>query len=359
MRDNVRSMMQMEDVLRRTILCVMSWMVLLASMPAAAQESETAPPAITEEERALQEAKEGKVRSPLGASLSVSQSIGGGTFVADPYVRRASYDVSLSMSPYWRITPLMRLSAGLSVSQAIIENYSSNTTLRNRTLLSDLSLSLAHMQLFKIPGIGIGVSGSAGVSLPTSIQSQYRGLYFSSKAGLGMSRAVGPVYLAYRFSIFKNFNRYTSPIIDKAKVGEHVVYAHYAGNEQLTTDLVSVGGNNTNFGIVNSLLASWNIGAGVSLAVMWAMNNAWAYNSRPLDEYASEYAEDGVGQRDAQTGVVDISYQFSPNMSVSLGSATMVAPKTANNKDVIFPFLNFSNNYRNSTSVYMSLNGNF
>jgi hypothetical protein len=345
--------------LKRAILCVMSLMVLLAAWPATAQESDTAPPAITEEERALQEAESGKARSPLGASLSVSQSIGGGTFVADPYIRRASYDVSLSMGPYWRITPLMRLSMGLSVSQAIIENYSSATTLRNRTMLSDLSFSLAHMRLFEIPVLGIGVSGSVGVSLPTSIQSQYRGLYFSSKASLGMSKVVGPVYLAYRCSAFKNLNRYTSPIIDKAKVGEHVVYAHYAGNEQLTTDLVSVGGNNTSFGVVNSVLASWNIGAGVSFAVMYAINNAWAYNSRSVDEFSSDYAEDGAGQRDAQTGVVDVSYQFSDNMSVSLGSSTMVAPKSANNKDVIFPFLNFSNNHRNSTAVYMSLNGNF
>lgn len=345
--------------MKRAILCVISWMVLLAAMPATAQESETAPPAITEEERALQEAKEGKTRSPLGASLSVSQSIGGGTFVADPNIRRASYDVSLSMSPYWRITPMMRLSAGLSVSQAIVENYASTTTLRNRTLLSDLSFDFSHFRLFTIPGLGIGVNGSVGISLPTSLQSQYRGLYFSTKANLGLSKSVGPVYLAYRFSAYKNLNRYTSPIIDKSTVGEHVVFAHYAGNEQLTTDLVSVGGNNTSFGIVNSVMASWNIGAGVSFAVVYAVNNSWAYNARSLDEFASDYAEDGMGQRDAQTGVVDISYQFSDNMSVSLGSATMTAPKTANNENVIFPFLNFSNNQRNNTSVYMSLNGNF
>jgi hypothetical protein len=352
---------RMEEPLRRVILCVTSWMVLWAALPAWAfeRDSNTAPPAITEEERILQEAQAEKKPFPLGASVSLSQSLGGGTFTEDPYVRRASYDVSLSLSPYWRITPLLRLSAGLSVSQSLVENYDSSVVSKNRILLSDTSLALNHMRLFVIPGVGISVRGGISITLPTSLQSQYRSLYFSSKAGLSMSKSIGPVYFAYGLSFFKNFNRYTSPVLDKSKVGEHVVLAHYGGNEQLTTDLVAVGGNNTNFGIGNQFVVSWNISDELSLAAMYGINHAWTYNTYEDDELTGLYADAGRGMRDSQMGVVDISYMVNPHLYLSLGSQTMVAPKTADNKGVIFPFLNFSNNYRNNSSVYLSVGGQF
>ncbi len=347
--------------MRRVILCVTSWLVLWAALPTAvrAQDGETAPPAITEEERALEEAKRGKEPFPIGGSVALTQSIGGGTFTEDPYVRRASYDVSLQLSPYWRITPLLRLSAGLAVSQSLVENQDSDTTLKNRTLLSDTTLALNHMQLFKIPVLDVGVRGGISFSFPTSLQSQYRTLYFSSRANLGLSKIVGPVYIGYGLSVFKNFNRYTSPVIDKSKVGEHVVLAHFEGNEQLTTDLVSTGGDNTSFGLMNSLVVSWNVTDKLSLAAYYALNHSWTYNTYDKDELSSPYADAGRGMRDAQTGVVDVTYMVNRNLSVSLGAQTMVAPKTADNKDFIFPFLNFSAHHRNNSAIYLSLGGNF
>lgn len=335
-----------------------AWFVLCASVPMV-QAQGAVPPAITEEERALEEAKRGTGPFPLGASVSLTQSLGGGTFVKDEYVRRASYDVSLGVSPYWRITPMLRLGAGLSVSQSMVENYDSSVTKRNRTSLSDLSLSLTHLRIFTIPVVKIGINAGINASFPTSLQSKYRGLYLSTRARVGMSKIVGPVYLAYGVSFFKNFNRYTSPIIDKSRVGEHVVLSHYNGNEQLTTDLVSVGGLNTSHGLVNTFLVSWNIIDNLSLAVYYALNHSWTYGEFEKDDLSSPYADAGRGLRDSQTGVVDISYSINNNLSVSLGAQTMVAPKTANNEGAVFPFLNFSNNYRNNSAVYLGLGGNF
>jgi hypothetical protein len=355
----------MEEQLRRVILCVMSWMVLWAAFPAQALERDngTAPPAITEEERIIEEAKAGTKPFPIGGSVSLTQSVGGGTFVEDPYVRRASYDVSLGLTPYWRITPLMQLSANLDISQSLVENYDNQgvagVTKKNRVLLSDTSLSLNHMRLLTIPVVGINMRGGVSLSFPSSLQSQYRTLYFSSKASLSFSKVIGPVYLAYGFSFSKNFNRYTSPVIDKSEVGDHVVLAHFDGNEQLSTDLVSTGGNNTSFGMGNQFLISWNITEKISLAALYGFNHAWTYNSYEDDELAGEYADAGRGMRNSQTGIVDISYMVNKYLSLSLGTQTMVAPKSDNNKEFIFPFLNFSNNYRNNTSVYLSVGGRY
>jgi hypothetical protein len=351
----------MEEQLRRVILCSVSWMVLWAAFPAQALERDngSAPPAITEEERIIEEAKAGTKPFPIGASVSLTQSLGGGTFVEDPNVRRASYDVSLGLSPYWRITPLMQLSASVSVSQSLVENYDSMVTSKNRTLLSDTSLALNHMRLFTIPGVGVNVRGGVSLAFPTSLQSQYRSQYLSSRGSLSMSKVVGPVYLAYGVSFSKNFNRYTSPVIDKSEVGDHVVLAHFAGNEQLTTDLVATGGNNTSFGVGNQFLVSWNITDQISLAAMYGINHAWTYNTYEDDELAGEFADAGRGMRDSQMGLLDITYMVNNHLSVSLGTQTMVAPKSANNKDYIFPFLNFSNNHRNNSSVYLSVGGRY
>lgn len=351
----------MEEQLRRVILCVTSWMVLWAAFPAQALERdiETAPPAITEEERIIEESKAGTQPFPLGASVSLTQALGGGTFVEDPHVRRASYDVSLGLSPYWRITPLMQLSASISVSQSLVENFDSAVTSKNRTLLSDTSLALNHMRLFKIPGVGVSVRGGVSLTFPTSIQSQYRSQYFSSRANLSLSKVIGPVYLAYGVSFSKNFNRYTSPVIDKSEVGDHVVLAHFDGNEQLTTDLVATGGNNTSFGVGNQFLVSWNITDQISLAAMYGFNHAWTYNTYEDDDLAGAYADAGRGMRESQMGLLDISYQVNDHLTLSLGTQTMVAPKSANNEDFIFPFLNFSNNHRNNSSVYLSVGGRY
>lgn len=322
-------------------------------------QSAAYPLGITEEERLLQEAKSGDKPFPIGISGSLSQTIGGGTFTKDPYVRRPSVDLSMSVSPFWRITPLMRLTAGVSVSTSIVENYNSKHTRPHQWYVSDTSLSFSHAQIYKIPVVGIGIRGGVSLGFPSSLQSQYRSLIMSARGDLGFSRAVGPVYFSYGFGFFKNFNRYTSPVLDRDKVGDQVILAHYRGNEQLTTDLVSVGGLNTSFGLSNSFLVSWNIIDQLSLAVYYSITQGWTYGSYEKDELSSEYADAGKGRRDTQTGVIDLSYSFSKYVSASLGIQTETAPKTANNKAAIFPFANFSSNWRNNTGIYLSVGARY
>jgi len=349
----------MEDALKRTIFVLMSLLVLFASLPAFADDGEFAPPAITEEERLLLEAKAKTKPFPIGARVSLAQSVGGGTFTTDENVRRSAYDISLNLAPYWRITPLMRLGARLSLSHAVVENYESVATYKNRTLFSDLSFSLSHGRLYKIPKLGIGINGALSISLPTSLQSQFRGLYCMVNGKLGLSRMLGPVYVGYAFNFYKNFNKYTTPIIDKSEAGDYVVLSHFKGNEQLTTDLVSVGGNNVSHGIVNSFLVSWNITGKIALALYYSINNGWTYAAYDNDELSSEYAVGGRGQRDVSTGVVDLSYQVNNNLAVSLGTQTLTSPKTANNKSWVWPFMNFSQEHRQNTVVYLSFDGVF
>ncbi len=345
--------------MKRTLCFLAALVIGIAAMPAYALDNDSAPPAITEEERAMLEAKAGKEPFPLGAMVSVTQAVGGGTFVSDPNVRRAAYDVSLSLWPYWRIAPMWRLTGKFDIAHSVVENYESTATYRNRTVFADSVLDLTRMRFYTIPGVGISMSGSLMVSLPTGPVSQFRNQLFSSMAKLSFSKIVGPVYLGYWVMGFKNFNKYESPTVSKDDEGEHVVLSHFQGNEQLTTDLISVGGANVSFGVVNTWIMSWNLTDEVALAVMYQINNSFAYDVAPDDEYTSEYADPGHGQRDSMRGIIDLTYQFTPELSVSIGTDTLVAPKTADNEDFIFPFANFSNNHRNSSAGYLSLTGRY
>jgi len=317
------------------------------------------PYGITEEERLLEEARSDKKPFPIGVSGGISQTIGGGTFIRDPYVRRPSVDLSFSVSPFWRITPLMRLSAGVGVSTTLVENYDSGNTRPNQWYVSDTSLSFSHAQIYKIPVAEIGISAGLSLGFPSSLQSQFRSLIMSVRGNIGLSRSVGPVYFGYGFGFFKNFNQYTMPMLDRKKVGDKVILAHYRGNEQLTTDLVAVGGLNTSFGLSNSFTVSWSIIDELSLAVQYSLTHGWTYGSYPKDELSSEYAHGGMSRRDGQSGVIDLSYSFNPYVSASLGIQTAVAPKTADNKAFIFPFANFSNNWRNNTGIYISVGARY
>jgi len=353
--------------LRRAVVMLATWVAFLGFGQAMAHDrwaAEDAPPAqdgtVVEQELEAQRAK-----IPFGGSVSLSQSLGAGTFTSNEYTRRSSYDVSLRLSPMWRITNLISLSLGVGVAASLVENYDSAVTYKRRWVLSDTSLSLRNRKMVVIPGADIRVSGSLSFSFPTSPQSQYRQLYFSSRAGLGFSREFGNLALNYSVSFYKNFNRYTTPAISVPDVGDHIVFAHFEGNEQLTNDLISTGGSNTSFGLTNSLSVGYSFpnvfakGQSLSVTIAYDMNHSWTYQSFPKDELSAEHAIGGRGFRDSHGGTFDVSYQILEYLGVSAGVSTFVAMKSADNKDIVFPFFNFSDYYRNDTSFYATVTGSF
>ena len=330
-----------------------------AVLPAHASENDTAPPAITEEERILQEAKAAQAPFPVGATIVLDQAVGGGTFVDNPYTRRPNYSVSLDLRPYVRITPYFRLKARTVFTTAVIENFDTTTTYRNRTVQSDTWFDLSYTKLATIPVVGIGVNATLRTTVPTSPESQYATLVTAERLVLSFGKTVGRFMFHWYPSVYKNFNSYTSPSVDTSEVGDHVALAHFKGPEQIGGDLVSVGGNNVSHGIINGFDVLWNITDELALYVYYQISNAWTYNSYPDDEFTSSNAEAGRGQRDSQWGILDLSYQVTPVYSLSIGTSTLLAPKSADNEEFVFPFANFSNNHRASTDIYFDIAATF
>ncbi len=353
--------------MRKVAALMATWVALLGLGQARAQDrwDPQDPLPAVEETVTGEQAKVEEGAFPLGASVSFGQSLGAGTFIADKYLRRASYDVSLRFSPYWNITRLLSLSAGIGVSASLVENYDSSMTYERRWILSDTSLSLRHANLVTIPWLDVGVNGSLSFTFPTSPQSHYRQLYFSGRANVGLSKSFGDFYMGYSLGFYKNFNRYTSPAINTDEVGDHIILAHFEGAEQLTNDLIATGGSNTSFGVLNSLSIGYSWpdlfvpGQTLSVGMNYSINHSWTYESWPKDDLSSEYAVAGRGHRDSHGGGVDVGYQINKYLGVSVGVDTMVAPKTDDNKAFVFPLLNFSNNYRNNTSFSATVTGTF
>lgn len=345
--------------MRRTFQVLVSLLILLPAALVLAEDADSTPPPAADIQTELEDAQKGKKKFPIGGIVALTQSIGGGTFTTDENVRRSAYDISLDMIPEWRITPMLKLAGRLIVTQAVVENFDSVVTYKNRTLLSDLQINLAHMQLYKIPKLDIGIDGKLGMILPTSPMSQYRGLYLGANARLGLYRSFGPVFLRYRFSFLKNFHRFTTAAIDTEEVGDYVVLSHFKGNEELTGSYIGTGVNNVSYGITNSLECYWSITDKLIFALVYAISNNWTYNSYEKDELASDNAEDGRGQRDLSQGVLELGYQFNKYLYVGLGTQTITAPKSDDNNSWVWPFMNFSNNHRQKSVVYLTIAGQF
>jgi len=331
----------------------------VGALPAFGFDRDSAPPATTEEERILEAKEKGEEKFPVGLNVSFSQGIGGATFVEDKYTRRSAYDISLDVMPYWRFTDFFRFVVRTIATQSVVENADSVVTYQNRLQLSDTVVGFQHLRILEIPLVEVGVRGELTAALPTSPVSQFRGLIASPKTRWAFSRSLGPVFLQYGASFYKNLNRYETSYIDESVMGEHVALAHFNGNEQLTGDHFAAGPGNLSFGFINDFLVSWNMTDELALALYYEINNGWTYQSFPKDDLSSEFAVGGRAQRDATRGIVDVTYQFTPQLSVSVGTDTVVLPKTADNKAFVFPFANLSNNYRNSTQIYFGINGAF
>jgi len=322
-------------------------------------ESVSAQPTTTTTTQQATEEHEDVSAWPVGATFVLAEVIGGGTFTEDPYVRRSAVVSLFRFSPYWDIIEHLRLTGTIDVLSSLVENYESVVTYRNRTTLSDTTLDISHLKLYTVPFVDIDLNAGLSLVFPTSLQSQYRSLIMNTTGHFGMVKKLGPVTLGYAFAGYKNFNRYTSPTVDSSEVGDHVVLGRFGGEEQLSGDLISTGGNNVEWGVLNTLSVGISPIDDLTLTILGEVNNAWTYDVSPKDEFSSPYAKGGRGQRDTWHGVLDVTYMMSKNWAVSVGTDTLVAPKTADNSEWVFPFANFSNNYRNNSSVYAALTASY
>jgi len=315
------------------------------------------------------EAEEAEGSFPLGAMVILDQSVGAGTFLANEFERRPSYTMTLSFFPMWRVTDNLTLRGRLDVSKELVASASSETTKKGETQIFDTMLTALYRSFYAVPEDvsvvgGLNVGGMFDLILPTSKQSQFRTLIMGVRPALVVTWPLGPVSIQYMLRVTKNFNQYTSPVVD-VSADQPVALARLRGNEEVAADLIAVGGNNVEWSVANRLTVPWDIGATFGwgtelvLTVDYMLSHSWTYRSYPDDELAAANALAGRGQRDVEMGTIEVSWGVIKHLYLALGVTSYQPPKTADNEGFRVPFLNFADLAGNYTSLYFDVIGVF
>ena len=294
----------------------------------------------------------GKRKSNFGGIVALSQSLGLGTFVADQYARNPYYGWGLSLRPRYFITSKLFVELGFSIQGELTQSYQSSNTKKRQVMPSDLFLTLKYQDVYEIPVLKIRMSPSLRLGAPTSLESRYRNLYLSGAIGLDLSRTFGNHFLLhYNIRFNKNFNRTFTPTL-----GTDVAVARFRGYEDAGGgEIINGVDNNTSFSVSNSLTAVGIINDQWSITLMLGIQNSWTYANIALDEFSSEYAKGGRGQRDSTVGTLDVSYQPFKHVGFSLGITSAQPAKTRDNKRIRFPFFDFSSEGNNFTQFYLDV----
>jgi hypothetical protein len=295
-------------------------------------------------------------KAKFGGIVVLEQSLGLGTFVADEYARNPYYGWSLTLRPRYFFTNKLFAELRFSIQGELTESYTTSTRYKRQVMPSDLFLTLKYQNLYTIPVLKIALSPSLRFGAPTSYESRYRNLYLSGAAGLDMQRVFGSHFvLSYSFRFNKNFNETFTPTLDSK-----VAVTRFRGVEDAGGGMVINGvDNNTSYSVYNSLAATGIINDEWSITLVFGIQNSWTYANIAKDEFSSQYAKGGRGQRDSTFGTLDVTYQPFKHVGFSLGVSSAQPAKTKDNKSFRFPFFDFSTEGNNYTNFYFDVYATF
>ena len=299
---------------------------------------------------------------PLGGFVILDNAVGWGTFLEDGYEAQPYYGMTLTLYPRWKWTKHLYTAVRIDISKEIVTNATSTNTEKHQTMLSDTIVRTAHTNLWSVPGDlpvigGLTFGGYFDILAPTSLVSQYNGRILTVRPAFQLSNAWGPVSFKYTLSYSHYFNKFSSPVIDS---GDSTTLSRFGGSEILPGGEIAVQANNVGDGLANSVLLEWSIlNTGFSILLNYTVRNFWTTKSYEADEYTSEYAVTGKGQRDDTIGTVELDYALTKNLFLGLGVYSWQTPKTSDNKGFRIPFLNWKNLAANYTVVYFDIIGVF
>ncbi|HEY3483791.1 MAG TPA: hypothetical protein VGK49_00345, partial [Ilumatobacteraceae bacterium] len=289
--------------------------------------------------------------APVTLNGKVETGVGQGSFIADPNVRNPYFAWGASFVPAYYPIPALTLSLFAKISQEITD--SEIDTEPQQVLFYDLQVRCRYA-LGQIPKLGIDVFVEARLYLPTSLVSRYETLVIAPLGRFSLIRGFGPVVLGYSFSFRKNFHLYESPVLrpDGPTPSE---YARALGTEDLRGSNVAIAGNNVSFSFSNTFFVSYVPISRLAISMYYGISQAFTYRRYEDDEFTSQYAEAGRGQRDTGFGGLEVWFRLDKRFSFSAGMFTAASPKTENNQSFRFPFYDFHSTALNLTTFYLDV----
>ena len=333
-----------------------------APKPAANNPLANAVQARTPEEQAAQ--------SGFQTAITLDHYLGMGTF--DNPELYSSLSAWLTINPQYLFTIGKQRLVASAVLRGSYEYTLPDVDTGRRWGIFDTRLGLSAPALFKETAVtGIAFSPSAGLTIPTSLESWNAGLITSVSLGLTASRSVGTV--DFRASVSAGRAFYGQPYNGRRNPTATTPTA--AEPRDSNNNLLQVcrpgelfcaaANNNLAWSGSASLSVQWRATGSFLLYAGYTYIYSWReaatndpndpYTPRALDSQGNPVARAGYGRGDRTSSYFGGSYQLNEHYSIDLGVSTIQTPLFNDNQHVRFPFLSFGSWADNGTSIYFTL----
>lgn len=294
----------------------------------------------------------------VGGALSTR--VGQGTFVTmsedsgvaargDTYARAM---LAASLWGSWAPNDALTLSASGAITQWLTAGGGLNEPYELR--VQDLQLG-AIWSGAQLGGSPLHLSGGVGLGLPVSATSRAATTILDASAWAQLSYRFGQrLWLGYTMSGGKTFHEYTSPAFDAEELG--ALY-RAGGAEDLGGGLVAVDGVNAELMWSNALAGRVGIWGPLSAQVSYTLMSYWTYDVERDAALDSPYAADGRGHTQLSSATVALRADLMPQLAITAGANTLMAPLSDDNQSVRFPFWDLSGAASNRSQLFVSVSG--
>lgn len=314
------------------------------------------------------EAQEQRKRSPFGFTISFSEQVGIGTFVANEFARTPTIGSFLMLQPSYRFSVKGVPMVATVRQNLFLEHTRPDNMTGRRFSPSDTQLNLVLPGLYTEKFTGISLTAIFRYTLPISYESRYATSFGTPGVMVSLSRSLYGFDLGLTSSFNKGLYRYTSRVAtpDMAALtdgdGRSIIICRGGATA------CGSGGMNTNFSFWNNLSVRYNVTSKLSLGISYMLLNTFRYAAiDEVDEFTSEkrdsegkrIAKAGMGRSDSTWSSIDADYAILPNLSVSFAIQTFQPVFTRDNKSFRFPFFDTRSYADNLTSYNLGINASF
>lgn len=308
-----------------------------------------------------------KPHEGLSWSVSLSNSLGLGTFVDPAYF--ASLGSFASVGANYLFTAAgrkMNVNAGWSVAYQATQNLPDTG---RRVSPSDLRLGWSMPNAWSHEKWGISLAPSAGLIVPTTLESWHATLISSLSVGLSANKRVGDFGL--RLSVNASKGLYALPFTPVApssldQWNNNIVLCRtgeaYCGSGGLNPAFALGVGGGVSWSLTERLSAAVNLTYGYSFRNAATFERD-ALSPKVLDADGHPVASLGLGRSDTLSGSVSVSYGVSDNVfidfSVSNGGPPLMIDPTTGQKMPRFPWFSWGQLAGNPTRAGVGLSASF
>jgi len=332
--------------------------VARADAPAEAPTASPAAPeaTVTAPDTGVKKADDAGLGFPVGGSVGLTTSLGRGTVNSGP--DHSPYaGLGLSLRPRVRLPGDLGMSLSLrfDIDAVLVDSAYSFGTERQQLWLSDLLLTYAWADFVKVESAGFGVSGSFGLTFPTSLLSQQASKILGLRLGLSAAwEPVGWLSVTYSVSGTRNFNKYDTAILDDDDFGAARL-RRVGGAESVASGLTATGAGVTAWALGNDLEVGFTFLDDFSFTIGFGLLTVWSEKSIPKDRFSSPYSVGGTGRADLMTGSLALAWEPLDLLAIELGTVVEQAPKTEDNARFRFPFWDTTNGAMNRQLFYLDV----